>query len=148
MVMPNNRPDSEIVRITQQLKEYHHAALWQEEVHFTWLQSIILAAQIALLSQSDIGKNGLWWVVALLGFIGILMAHITVKVLRRERTFFQDAEQRFRRQFNAFLPNDRISETPVPGLSILSYFIFIFWIFCSANLIIFVYSISMIIKAF
>jgi hypothetical protein len=40
----------EALKFAQQLREYHHKALWEEEKHFTWLLSIILAAQAAVLT--------------------------------------------------------------------------------------------------
>jgi hypothetical protein len=112
-----NKNDVDALRLTQQLREYHHRALWEEEKHFTWLFNIVLAAQSGILI-SDIQGRGIALIV--LSIIGLVFVSIALKVVRREGVYFVNAHRNFVRRFNIVFPEQKLEEsTDNPNKKIL-----------------------------
>jgi hypothetical protein len=102
----------EALKIAQQLREYHHHALWEEEKHFTWIHSIIVAAQAAILTKNSSEFHARGHVVITLAAIGIVLVVVALRVLRREGAFFVDAQKRFVEFFNDAFPQKML---PIPS---------------------------------
>jgi hypothetical protein len=96
------------LRLTQQLREYHHKALWEEEKHFTWLLSIILAAQAAILTTkaADLPARGA--ILVALAAIGLVFVIVALLVVRREGEFFVNAHRLFVTRYNLVFPNQEL----------------------------------------
>jgi len=85
------------LRFAQQLREYHHGALWEEEKHFLWLNSILLAAQAAVFNAA-LNGDGLIGpelkprdvVLIVLGGLGLVLSIIALRVVRREGSFLPE----------------------------------------------------------
>jgi len=89
------------LQIAQTLRDYHHRALWEEEKHFTWIISILLASELALISGRTSGlASALQPTLAtVLSLLGVGFSAIALRVIRREGEFFRDASERFVTQY-------------------------------------------------
>ncbi|TAJ93956.1 MAG: hypothetical protein EPO31_07190 [Gammaproteobacteria bacterium] len=107
---PWDKDAAEAVRLAQQFREYHHKALWEEEKHFTWLLSIILAAQAAILTKNadDLEARGL--LLAVLAIAGLALVIVSLRVVRREGAFFVTAHRLFVKRFNILFPDQKLEE--------------------------------------
>jgi hypothetical protein len=101
---------ADALRLSQQLREYHHRALWEEEKHFTWLLSIILAAQAAVATKkaSELEARALLLIV--LGIVGLALVVAAVRVVRREGEFFVEAHREFVKRFNLVFADRKLDE--------------------------------------
>jgi hypothetical protein len=93
------------LKFAQQLREYHHRALWEEEKHFTWLLSIILAAQAAVLTAKGSDLSARAPILIGLAVIGFAFAIVALVVVRREGAFFVNAHALFVPLFNEHFPS-------------------------------------------
>jgi hypothetical protein len=102
----------EALKFAQQLREYHHKALWEEEKHFTWLLSIILAAQAAVLTSkgSDLPARGP--ILIVLAVIGLAFVIVALRVVRREGEFFVNAHAFFVPLYNRHFPDHPLPAPP------------------------------------
>lgn len=101
----------EKLAIAQTLREYHHKALWEEEKHFTWLNSLVLSAQV-LLFTADPAKVPIAdrrIALVIVGLFGMLLSSLGLTVIRRESYNFHVALLRFIYFHNAVFP-----ESPLP----------------------------------
>lgn len=117
----------EALRIAQQIREYHHKALWEEEKHFLWLNSIILAAQAAILTKSITEVPYHTILLISLAAIGLLFALIALRVIRREGVFFVDANKIFVAQYNMVFSTHKLpvpSGVPNKSIYLLPFFLF------------------------
>ena len=114
-VPPTNWKDdaADALKFTQGLREYHHKALWEEEKHFTWLHSIILAAQAAILMRTPSELTARGTILMVLAVIGLLFAIVAFRVVRREGQFFVYAHNLFVNRFNALFPATPLTVTAV-----------------------------------
>jgi hypothetical protein len=99
----------EELRIAWQQRESHHRALWEEEKHFTWLNSIVLAAQTALITSQTLNSSARHLIALILASFGSLFAITAIVVVRAEGRNFQRALGRF-----LSLYNDTYHERPLP----------------------------------
>jgi len=112
--MSTNAPPSwkddaaDALKFTQGLREYHHKALWEEEKHFTWLHSIILAAQAAILIKQpdELASRNILLIV--LAVVGLSFAVVALRVVRREGEFFVYAHNLFVDRFNVLFPENNL----------------------------------------
>ena len=100
-------PDA--LKFVQQLREYHHRALWEEEKHFTWLLSILLAAQAAVLTAKSSDLPARAPILIGLAVIGLAFAVVALVVVRREGSFFVNAHSLFVPLFNQHFPSRPLS---------------------------------------
>jgi hypothetical protein len=98
------------LKFAQQLREYHHKALWEEEKHFTWLLSIILAAQAAILTAKNTDLAARFPILIVLAAIGLAFVIVALRVVRREGAFFVNAHALFVPFYNRHFP-----DTPLPA---------------------------------
>jgi Ca2+/Na+ antiporter len=130
--------DVEALKIAQQLTEYHHNALWEEQKHFTWLLSITLGAQFTFITFIVSQHINIWWIVFVLAIVGLLFSIIALCVSRRESEFFVTAQKRFSKHINKVFPDDPIPDNSdnIKGkkLPIRVYFQIVFGIFIIANI--------------
>jgi hypothetical protein len=108
---------ADALKFTQALREYHHKALWEEEKHFTWLHSIILAAQAAILTRTPDELAARSTILVVLGVIGLLFAIVAFCVVRREGQFFTYAHNLFVNRFNVLFPATPLLVTAVEPTS-------------------------------
>jgi hypothetical protein len=95
--------DSKNLSIAKQHRDFFHKALWEEEKHFTWLLSIILAAQVTVITMNSLtAKDMLLYALAIVGFIFAVLA---LRVVRREGESFVKANRLFVERFNIVFPN-------------------------------------------
>jgi hypothetical protein len=137
--------------IAQQHREYFHRALWEEEKHFTWLLSIILAAQITIITMKCLPTKEV--LLCALAAIGFIFAVIALRVVRREGKSFMKANKLFVECFNIVFPEHKIKPPADEAnrdiiklpCSVLGYkppsirdcFQFIFLVFAVADILLF-----------
>jgi hypothetical protein len=93
------------------IREYHHNAIWEEQKHFTWLISIILSAQLLVLTSDKFRASGK--VLVVVGsVVGILLAMTGFRVQRREGSYFRNANANFVEEHNALYPHMQL---PLPS---------------------------------
>ena len=101
---------ADALRLAQQLREYHHKALWEEEKHFTWLHSIILAAQATIVTRKASELEARAVLLIVLAVVGLLFVVVALRVVRREGAFFVEAHRVFVRRFNVLFPDRKLEE--------------------------------------
>jgi hypothetical protein len=111
--LPSWDPDAaDALKLAQQLREYHHKSLWEEEKHFTWLHSIILAAQAAIVTRTPAELEARGVLLIVLAIVGLCFVVIALRVVRREGAFFVEAHRLFVERFNALFPNQKLEQPP------------------------------------
>lgn len=81
-------------RLAQDVRKYHHSALWEIEKHFTWWVSIFLGALFLLLVNKDkLDVNIIPWALGLTAVFGLVVSLIGSAVVRREGRYFSEALQ-------------------------------------------------------
>jgi len=98
----------EVLKIAHELREYHHNALWEEEKHFMWINSIILAAQAAVLIKTATEVPSRSLLLAALAAIGLVLAVIALRVIRREGINFVNAHGTFVQHHNLVFSNRKL----------------------------------------
>ncbi|MGD0946813.1 MAG: hypothetical protein ABSA52_05225 [Candidatus Binatia bacterium] len=111
---PESLPDSKRLEIALALRDFHHKALWEEEKHFTWLVSIILSADVLLVTTSKLGVVFRSFLMLVVSLLGMDVCWIGQQVVRAESRNFQIALHRFIAQHNVYfdqpkLPQDHIT---------------------------------------
>jgi len=96
---------ADALKFLQQLREYHHRALWEEEKHFTWLLSIVLAAQAAVLTAKGGDLPARAPILICFAVIGLAFALVALVVVRREGAFFVNAHSVFVPLWNQHFPS-------------------------------------------
>lgn len=97
------------LKLAQQLREYHHKALWEEEKHFTWLLSIILAAQAAIVGAKGSDLPARAPILVALAAIGLVFVVVALRVVRREGAFFVNAHGLFVGFYNRVFPDHTLA---------------------------------------
>ncbi|PWB70908.1 hypothetical protein C3F09_08515 [candidate division GN15 bacterium] len=105
---PHKRAESfsiDRLRIAQEIRDYHHKALWEEEKHFTWFLSILLSS-IALITTTDkIEPHPKIICAGVLSLLGVLISLLALRVVRNESRNFQVALHRFVACYNQVFPD-------------------------------------------
>jgi len=78
------------LRSAHAFREFHHKALWEEEKHFTWLNSIILSVQVLLLTSDKVDERSKAPLMIVVSVVGVVLSLIAYGVLRRESRNFHD----------------------------------------------------------
>lgn len=100
----------EKLKIAQDIRLYHHRALWDEEKHFTWLLSGILSMQVLFIIEDDLSILEKYAFVSVISFVGIILSSIAFRVVRIESSYFQQAMRRFAIEHNkCFYDFDKLS---------------------------------------
>lgn len=95
-------------------RDQHHAALWEEEKHFSWLVSLLApaAAWFALGSSFELPNRLLG--VGVVSFLGTVVCLIAIHVIRREGESFVQWQGEFniawRDYFGRSVPSDAASQ--------------------------------------
>lgn len=74
-------------------RRYHHAALWEEEKHFTWLVSIIVPALAAILVTGFLRMEERLPIIMVGSALGGFVSCIGLTVVRRESVSFLETLQ-------------------------------------------------------
>jgi hypothetical protein len=101
-------PDPERLKLAHQLREYHHKALWEEQKHFTWLLSIVLGAQVLVLTKDSIGLPSRNFILAILAGVAVVVVVLALAVVRREGAYFSEASQRLVPLLNQAFPDVQV----------------------------------------
>ncbi len=101
----NTSSDAARLDLATKIRQYHHNAIWEEEKHFTWLISIVLSAQLLVLTSKEVSAAGKFVLVFVGSLVGVLLAITGFRVQRREAIYFRDANVRFVEEHNALYPN-------------------------------------------
>lgn len=96
----------ERLKAAQQIRDYHHKSLWEEQRHFTWLISILLAGTLVLANADHIGAKEKFGILFLLSALGVSISAIAINVLRREGRSFMYAMQRYVPIHNEVFPGE------------------------------------------
>lgn len=81
-------------RLAQDVRKYHHSALWEIEKHFTWWLSILLGAMFLLLANSRVlDKTVLALGLSLTAAFGAVISAIGCVVVRKEGRYFSESLQ-------------------------------------------------------
>jgi hypothetical protein len=123
-------PDSlEVLKLAQQLREYHHNSLWEVEKHFTWLFSIILAALATLLAINPSSLPSRSVLLVALSAVGLAITVVAVQVVRREAAFFANAHGVFVSSYNKVFVDAPLEPPSATSrrLALLPFLIFAPW---------------------
>lgn len=118
------------LRLTQQLREYHHKALWEEEKHFTWLLSILLAAQAAILTAKAADLPARTAILVALAATGLVLVIVALCVVRREGGFFVNAHGLFVTYYNRVFPSQPLQGPSAKAnrrVVVLPFLLFVPW---------------------
>jgi hypothetical protein len=111
----------ELLKLTHDLKKYYHAALWEEEKHYTWFIATILGANILTVLGGGISVSLKPILVILLSFLGLVVSRIAYKVISKECEYFQIALFRTAQAENAvFWDNAQLPSRTSQTLAISS----------------------------
>jgi hypothetical protein len=107
---------SDIARLqfAQSIRVFHHAALWEEEKHFTWLNSLILSAQLLLFNSEKIPFKFRFSLILVVSLLGVLASRIALRVIRKEGEYFCNALNRFVDEHNSIFPDKQLPPAPTP----------------------------------
>jgi len=84
----------DLYRLTQDVRKYHHSALWEIEKHFTWWASILLGACVLILANVDkVGEPAAYYVLGVIAFVGALLSIMGKTVVEKEGEYFGEALQ-------------------------------------------------------
>jgi hypothetical protein len=90
----------------------HHAALWEEEKHYTWWLSILFAAAFATYLAPDLSPTGQAIPVLCISLVGCVMSLAAYRVISLECQYFQAARQSYVRLIHSL----GISSVHIRGL--------------------------------
>jgi hypothetical protein len=93
------------------VRAYHHNAIWEEQKHFTWFMSILLAAQLLALTSDKVDSTTRATVVSIAAFAGIALSLTGFRVQTREGTYFRTANELYIREYNRTFTS---AEIPLP----------------------------------
>jgi hypothetical protein len=105
-------PDQSRLEFAFRLRGYHHNAIWEEQKHFTWLISIILSAQLLVLTAVRLDKPPKIILISIASIVGVLLSITALRVQRREGEYFRNANARFVAEYNSIY---RSTPMPAPG---------------------------------
>jgi hypothetical protein len=84
----------DLYRLAQDVRKYHHSALWEIEKHFTWWASVLLGACVLILANTDkIGEPTAYFVLGTIAVVGVLLSIMGKSVVEREGEYFSEALQ-------------------------------------------------------
>jgi len=98
--------------LTARLRQNHHDAIWEEQRHFTWWISIILSAQLLVLTTTKIARPEKVALISVASLVGILLALTGFLVQRREGVYFHRFNLHFTQQYNSVYPTEQL---PIPA---------------------------------
>jgi len=98
--------------LSARLRQNHHDAIWEEQRHFTWWISIILSAQLLILTTTKIARPEKVALISVASLVGILLALTGFLVQRREGVYFHRFNLHFTQQYNSAYPTEQL---PTPG---------------------------------
>jgi hypothetical protein len=125
--LPFLSPDQSRLEFAFGLRSYHHNAIWEEQKHFTWLISIILSAQLLVLTGVRLDNLPKALLISIASIVGILLSVTALRVQRREGEYFRNANARFVAEYNAVYPSMPMPPPgPVANKQILSLVVSIF----------------------
>ncbi len=105
--------DLELLKLTQAQREYHHQALWKEETHFTWLNSLVLSGQLLIFASSDkLSICSQSTLICILAGLGTLTSLLALRVIRAESKNFQDQLIQYVTLHNRVFPPNHQLEVP------------------------------------
>lgn len=84
----------DLYRLAQDVRKYHHSALWEIEKHFTWWASVLLGGCVLIFANIDrVGEASACIVLGVLAVFGLAISLIGKKVVEREGEYFGEALQ-------------------------------------------------------
>lgn len=95
----------ERLRVAQELRDYHHKALWEEEKHFTWFLSVILSSIVLITTTDKIEPHPKVVCAGVVSLLGVVIALLALRVVRNESRNFQVALHRFVACYNQVFPD-------------------------------------------
>lgn len=109
------------LQFVQSIRAYHHAALWEEEKHFTWLNSLIFSAQLFLLTSSSEKIPVRFPLIVVVSLLGISTSLVALRVIRKESEYFLSALSRFVEEHNLVFQDTNRALPSVPVSANKSY---------------------------
>ena len=104
--------DLELLKFVQSVREYHHKALWEEEKHFTWLNSFVLSGELLMFASDKLSMCSKSTLISILTGFGILTSLLALIVVRSESRNFQEAFERYD-QYNRKVFQSNDTEQPL-----------------------------------
>jgi hypothetical protein len=105
------------------VREYHHKALWEEEKHFTWLNSLVLSGELLVFASDKLSTCSKSTLISILTGFGLLTSLLALKVVRAESRNFQRALRRYV-EFDQLVFG---SKDPEPPLDANSGYVKLLW---------------------
>jgi len=93
------------------LREFHHTAIWEEEKHFTWLNTLLLSFEGFLLS-SEKPFPGRLALLVIASLLGMLLSVVAIKVIRREGEYFNHNLKHFVAEYNSVFVERPLKAAP------------------------------------
>jgi hypothetical protein len=101
--------DLQRLQFLHELRDYHHSALWEIQKHFTWLLSIVLAAQAAILTTAVVQPPERRNLLIGMALLGLAFSLLALRVVRKEGEYFFNVNRQFVRYHNRVFPEDLLS---------------------------------------
>jgi hypothetical protein len=96
------------------IRTLHYDSLWEEEKHFTWLNSLILSAQVLVITSDKISAQHRLSLSVVLASAGFLCSALALAVIRREGDFYYFWLKNFVQEYNRAFPDGPPIDPP-PG---------------------------------
>jgi hypothetical protein len=106
------------LELAMRLREFHHNAIWEGQKHFTWFMSILLSAQLLVLTSDTLSSHARAILVVIASSIGILLAITGFRVQRREGLYWWHANSVFVQEHNAVYPDRPITASAAANKSL------------------------------
>ena len=104
--------DLKRLEFANDLRGLHHASLWEEEKHFTWLNSLILSAQVFLLTSEKISPHLRLYLAIGTALGGLICSGMALLVIRKESEYFNIALKQFVMEYNAVFSDGPLNPAP------------------------------------
>jgi hypothetical protein len=102
--------DLELLKAKHAQREYHHKALWEEEKHFTWLNSLVLSGQLLVFASDKLSVCAQSTLICLLAALGVGLSLLALRVLRSESQNFQEQMIQYVELHNKVFPTQKLSQ--------------------------------------
>ena len=108
------RAESDLAKldIAFRIWAHHHNSIWEEQKHFMWLISIVLSAQLLVLTSNAVPQPGRTVLAVTGSLVGVLLALTGLSVQRREGFYFWKASAQLFVEYNEIFRDRPMGNLP------------------------------------
>ncbi|MBI2899260.1 MAG: hypothetical protein HYY17_03690 [Planctomycetes bacterium] len=86
--------------VAQDIRKYHHNALWEEEKHFTWWISILISVMIFVYASKQMDGLSKGFILMFGSFFGMVLSYFGLRCIRKEGRYFREALETVNRLYD------------------------------------------------